>query len=98
MKKWKVVFITAEGALPEEKFSSEDKTYLAVNMKREMVRDGLSAVEQATVYEWNTGMARWMTFEKHDLAKEAKEMPPNEKLRALSVDVPEETVQNGGTP
>jgi 2-hydroxychromene-2-carboxylate isomerase len=86
---WKVVFITAEGALPEEKFSSEDKAYLAVNLKRELIREGLSAVEQATVYEWNAGMARWMTFEKHDLKKEASEFPPNEKLRAIALDMPE---------
>lgn len=78
---WKVVFLTPEGPLPEEKFTSEARAYLAVNHKREMVREGSSAVTRAAVYEWTAGLQdRWMTFDRHDFKEEIGHIPPNPQL------------------
>lgn len=80
---WKVVFLTADGALPEERYTSENKAYLALNFKRELVREGSSVVNRAVVYEWDHAKNRWQTFEKHDLAAEIKETLPNRWLAAV---------------
>lgn len=86
---WKVTFYTEDGSLPEQEFSSEAKAYLSVNLKRELIREGKSAVVRATVYEWDMRQARWMMFERHDLVKEMESVPPNKELQAMLVDIPE---------
>lgn len=86
---WKVVLLTSDGPLPEVKFTSEAKAYLAVNLQREMVREGSSAVTRALVYEWDRAGARWQTFEKHNLVAEAEAMPRNEALGAQP-EIPDE--------
>lgn len=75
-QKWKVVFFTAAAPLPEKKFRSERSTYQAVNSERELVRDGISRVTRAVVYQWDPSVGRWMTFDRHDLVEEAKNLPP----------------------
>lgn len=75
-KPWKVVFLTAGGPLPEKPFTSEAAAYRAVNHEREQVRDGVSRVSRAVVYQWDKTQARWMTFERHDLKAEAAALPP----------------------
>lgn len=88
---WKVVFLVKDSflPLPEEKFGSEKKAYLAVNLKRELVREGNSIVARAVVYEWDADYGRWMTFERHDLTAEIKSLPPNEELRSILASLPE---------
>lgn len=70
---WKVVFLTDAAPLPERKFRSEAATYQAVNRERELIKEGSSRVKRAVVYEWQKDSGRWMTFERHDLKKEADE-------------------------
>ncbi|AXH66208.1 hypothetical protein SEA_SATIS_47 [Streptomyces phage Satis] len=79
-KPWKVVFLTAGGPLPEKTFTSETAAYRAVNHEREQIRDGVSRVSRAVVYQWDKNMARWMTFERHDLKAEADALPPGENV------------------
>lgn len=73
---WKIVFFTAAAPLPERKFRSERATYQAVNTERELVRDGISRIKRAVVYQWDPAAGRWMTFDRHDLVEEAKNLPP----------------------
>ena len=68
---WKVVFLTDAAPLPERKFRSERAAYQAVNGERELVKQGVSRVKRAVVYEWQKDSGRWMTFDRHDLKKEA---------------------------
>jgi hypothetical protein len=73
---WKVVFLTAGGPLPEEKFSTETKAYVSVNFAREQIRDGISRISRCTVYQWDKSAARWMTFDRHNLKAEAEKLSP----------------------
>lgn len=68
---WKVVFLTDAAPLPEQKFRSEKATYQAVNGERERIKEGISRVKRAVVYQWDVSVGRWMPFERHDLKKEA---------------------------
>jgi hypothetical protein len=71
---WKVVFMTAATPLPDQKFRSERAAYTAVNRQRELIAEGTSRVVNAAVYEWDVNGGRWMTFERHNLKKEAGEL------------------------
>lgn len=77
-KPWKVVFLTAGGPLPEKPFTSEKAVYTAVNHEREQVRDEISRVSRAVVYQWDRAQGRWMVFERHDLKAEAAALPPKQ--------------------
>lgn len=71
---WKVVFLTDAAPLPEQKFRSERAAYQAVNNMRDQVGEGISRTKRAVVYQWDVAGGRWMTFERHDLKKEAAEL------------------------
>jgi hypothetical protein len=81
---WKVVFLTAASPLPEEKFRSERAAYVAVNRQRELIAEGFSRVIRAAVYEWDVDGGRWMTFERHDLKKEAGELVTSRQAAPLT--------------
>ena len=78
---WKVVFMTAATPLPEKKFRSERAAYTAINRERELIAEGASRVLNAAVYEWDVDGGRWMTFERHNLAKEAGELRRAEEAK-----------------
>lgn len=83
---WKVVFLTDAAPLPEKKFRSEKAAYQAVNGERELIRQGSSGVKRAVVYEWQKESGRWMTFDRHDLKKEADEQSAAEAKANSIVD------------
>lgn len=72
-QRWKVIFLTDAAPLPEQKFRSERAAYQVVNGERDRIKEGVSRVKRAVVYEWDVAAGRWMTFERHDLKKEAAE-------------------------
>jgi hypothetical protein len=85
-QRWKVVFLTDAAPLPERKFRSEGAAYQAVNRERQLIREGSSRVKRAVVYEWQKDSGRWMTFERHDLKKEAAELSTADAKAESAVD------------
>lgn len=83
---WKVVFLTDAAPLPERKFRSEKAAYQAVNGEREQIKEGISRVKRAVVYQWDASQGRWMTFDRHDLKKEAEEQAKAEAKANSIVD------------
>lgn len=79
---WKYVPFTAAAPLDEKRFRSKPTCYAGIEGERELIREGVSRVTRAVVYEWDRDAGRWMTSERLDLKSEVEREQAARKAEA----------------
>ena len=79
---WKYVPFTAAAPLDEKRFRSKPTCYAGIEGERELIRESVSRVTRAVVYEWDKDAERWMTFERLDLKNDVEREQAAQKAQA----------------